>query len=480
MLGKIIHLEWRNLKSSRWTQIGFLLMFILVFLAVFNRSHHYNEYVQKAEQAKQSEQEQVERFAAVYDSVSTGLLEIDSQLFDPTFPYSIELRIIPQAVFEPSGLAVLAAGQGDIHADIYSVRTFSDPINKATVYYNPLSDLFGGFDFAFVLVFLIPLVVIAYSYDILSSERERGTLRMIMAQPVSILSVLSGKLLFRLLVLLGSVLLILIFSLIVTGTSINEQAGGIAALAGLITLYITFWFAVSLLVNLFGKSSSFNATVLTGIWVLYVLMIPTLLHLMVQQLHDIPPRSEALVEIRNTEEEVYARDRDEILDRYFLEHPEYITTSESAGTDEQWRERFEFGKWLYVVRLNIAEATTPIADEYYTRLTRQQEFARRVSAFSPGVILKEAMSGLVGTSAAHYNHFHASTEQYRLEWMGYIGDLLFREAFVTPEDIEGLPRFHYSSSDVNTGVSGGGLALFLHLGLILLLILVFGKKGRPI
>lgn len=476
MISKIIHLEWRNLTSNRWLMISFLLMAGLILLATLNRSYHQEAYMMKVDEVRQTQFADFQNFVADHDSVTAGLKEIDNQRINPIFPFSLEVRLTPQAVFEPTGLGVLAVGQSDIHAGIFPVRTFSDPINKASVFYNPATDLFGSFDFAFVLVFLIPLVVIAFSYNILSEERENGTLQMVMSQPVSLMAFLISRLAFRFMVLFVALLGILLLSLMVAGVSISGNISGLALLSGFTALYLLFWFGVSLLVNLFGRSSSFNVTALLGVWVVFVLVIPTLLHVAVEKVHEVPPRSEALVEIRNAGEEAMSVDRDEILDRYFMEHPEFIEAAEGSSADEQWKELYEFYKWFYIVRQNIAEAVSPIVDEYYGRLASQQEFAGRIGALSPAVVLKESMSGLAGTSVSHYNHFHASTEQFRLEWMGTIRDKMLREQFLTLGDLDSLPQLKYSPAEVHNGFGRAAMALSFHLLAVCGLIVLFRKR----
>ncbi|NBB77619.1 MAG: ABC transporter permease subunit [Bacteroidetes bacterium] len=477
MISKIIHLEWRNLTSNRCLQVSFLLLAGLILLAILNRSYHHEAYLMKADEVQESQSLEFQNFVADHDSVTAGLKEIDNQRINPIFPFSLEVRLTPQAVFEPTGLAVLAVGQSDIHAGIIPVRTFSDPINKASVFYNPSTDLFGSFDFAFVLVFLIPLVVIAFSYNILSEERENGTLQMVMSQPVSLMAVLVTKLLFHFLILFAALMGILLLSMLLVGVSISGNMAGIAVLSVFTALYLLFWFGVSLLVNLFGKSSSFNITALLGVWVFFVLVIPTLLHVIVEKVHEVSPRSEALVEIRNAEEKAMSLDRDEILDRYFMEHPEFIEAAEGSNADEQWRETYEFYKWLYIVRQNIAEAVSPIVDDYYGRLSGQQEFACRISAFSAAVVLKAAISSLAGTSPTHYNHFHRSTEVFRLEWMAFIRDKMLREEFVSFDDLDSLPQFNYNPVDVNNGFARVGIALSLHLFIVIGLIVIFRNKA---
>ena len=67
---------------------------------------------------------------------------------------------------------------------------------------NPNRLLAGRFDLAFVIVFLYPLLILTLSYNMLSAEQEQGTLALTLSQPVSLRTLVSGKVLLRALVLL--------------------------------------------------------------------------------------------------------------------------------------------------------------------------------------------------------------------------------------------------------------------------------------
>ena len=66
----------------------------------------------------------------------------------------------------------------------------------------------GQFDAAFVVLFLYPLLIFAVSFDLTATERDRGTLRMVLAQPVTLRDVVAGKMIVRALTLLVPMLLI--------------------------------------------------------------------------------------------------------------------------------------------------------------------------------------------------------------------------------------------------------------------------------
>ena len=84
----------------------------------------------------------------------------------------------------PTGLAALSVGQSDIQLNYLpiSLATTLD-VTKNLELENPINLSTGSFDIAFVVIFLLPIFILAMSYDLLSSEKERGTLAMILAHP---------------------------------------------------------------------------------------------------------------------------------------------------------------------------------------------------------------------------------------------------------------------------------------------------------
>ena len=81
----------------------------------------------------------------------------------------------------------------------------------------------GAFDAAFFFVVLFPLVVIGLSYELLSGERERGTLAMLLSQPVSQLGLIVGKALSRFLLLCGVTFVCALLGLLVSGASLSSS-----------------------------------------------------------------------------------------------------------------------------------------------------------------------------------------------------------------------------------------------------------------
>src|SRR5215204_2213076 len=102
------------------------------------------------------------------------------------------------ALLPPAPLSALAVGQGDVYPNYIKVTARSlDALVSGDQIEHPLAVSNGQFDTAFVALFLYPLLIFAVSFDLTATERDRGTLRMVLAQPVTLRTVVAGKMIVR-------------------------------------------------------------------------------------------------------------------------------------------------------------------------------------------------------------------------------------------------------------------------------------------
>jgi ABC-2 type transport system permease protein len=185
------------------------------------------------------------------------------------------------AVMPPADLAPLAIGQTDLLPYYFRITTDAkESVLAATELENPQRLLAGCFDLAFVIIYLFPLLILALSYNLLSAEKERGTLALALSQPTS-LRALVLKIAPRLLLFLGlafacAVAAALLASLL-TGLSLMSGAvlAKLLAWIAIVSLYGLFWFVLAVAVAALDKSSAGNAVILAGAWVLIVMLVPS-------------------------------------------------------------------------------------------------------------------------------------------------------------------------------------------------------------
>ncbi|MEM7677187.1 MAG: ABC transporter permease, partial [Myxococcota bacterium] len=266
MLRHIIRFESRLLSadSTTWWAAG-----IFVLAVVYALVHGVNERTHQraaAEDVQAAQQQKWQTYRAEALSLQKKRAKegepLDKYTWGPRSPYTVGMYYGTTVIAETPPLAALAIGQRDLspaaHRVVAGNTVALSPYEALT---NPLELSVGHFDLAFVLLFLVPLLVLVLTFDLTTSERETGTLRMLLTQPVSLYSILQGKLLVRALWIVAAVSAASLIGFAVVG---GFADGGLRAAVWLLAtlFYAAFWFALAIIVNAGGRSAAANASVL--------------------------------------------------------------------------------------------------------------------------------------------------------------------------------------------------------------------------
>ena len=126
---------------------------------------------------------------------------------------------------------------------------------------NRLMKRFVEIDFATVVRLLLSFMAVILGFDAICGDRERGTLRLMLANPVSRGAVVGGKLLGGSLSLCASMAVAFLFALLILSFNPDVAFSGaewvrLALLFGLSCLFLVQVFAMSLAVSAFVRSSA--------------------------------------------------------------------------------------------------------------------------------------------------------------------------------------------------------------------------------
>lgn len=143
---------------------------------------------------------------------------------------------------------------------------------------------------AFVFIFLMPLLIILLGFNSFTSEKESGTLQLILSQGVSKQKLVLGKALgiwFALLLLLVPVF-ILGFCFIAFS---DYEKGDLLRYAFIIIsllIYYGIFIHLSIATSVFAKSSNFALIVLLSFWMISALLMPKLTADISKKVHNTP------------------------------------------------------------------------------------------------------------------------------------------------------------------------------------------------
>ncbi|MDC6361724.1 MULTISPECIES: DUF3526 domain-containing protein [Flavobacteriaceae] len=460
--------ELRLLLRSRWIQLLSLLLLVLFGFSTFNGEQKVQKRRSDIAAAKQEVQESDQAMIKLLDSVERGMEVSVPYWTIPTSPMAVGNYYPRVAAMEPQPMSFVSTGQADLFTHYMKPTVSGDDFTlNFTEMSSPVQLLFGSFDLAFVIVYLLPLLIIAFTYNVLSSEKEQGSLRLLASQPISI-----GKWVFQKLILRFFWLSVLAtFSLLATIFLVGIgpfQWGAFLSLLALTLSYMLFWFALAFLVNLFVGSSAKNAVSLIGLWVLFVLLTPSVLNQLGSKLYPMPSRTLMINKMRERKAAATER-QDEILDNFLRDHPEY-------AINDSTQTRSFYHRYMASQEV-VKEELQPIVNEYEKQLQKQQTWSKQLQWISPAIVVQESLNQLAGTSTDDYENYRGQVMGFAEVWREHFMSFLYNNRNFSQADYPGLPQFQFQNERKRT-ISTSVPIMLLTTALLLGVGLLLGQNSK--
>jgi ABC-2 type transport system permease protein len=446
MLLRIVQNDWRNLKSDRTLWAVAALLACTILYGVHNGAAWVRFQTRTIHSAIADEAERHSHVKRGIEDANAGRANPPSWK-DPRNPYAVGYRLGSRyATMPPAPLASLAVGQSDLLPYYFRVTVNSrDTLMGHDEIENPVHLLSGRFDLAFVIIYLFPLMILALSYNLISGEKEDGTLAMTLSQPVSLRTLALGKIGFRASFVLSVGAILSIAGAVLSGVDLlnGEVVPRLAVWIGVVTAYALFWFGLAIAVNARGYSSATNAMALSGFWLVFVLLVPSLLNVVVKTVHPVPSRVEMIQAMRRASDEVVAQ-RSRVMAQFLEDHPE-LAPATSADANAQYAVR------SVAMTEEMERRVQPVLEAFDDQVSRQQDMADRYRFLSPAVLTQAALYDLAGTGVHRYKHFLRLAGDYHQKWQGHIQPMMVKSVKLSPQQIDELPQWRYreeGTSDV--------------------------------
>jgi len=471
MLTRIVVHEWRVLRSDRTL---LLVLGVLVALVAYaHRSGAAWERSQRETIAKVmvDDSTRMATLTTQLNDLEAGRIEAPPAFQNPSMPAVVGRSLGTRAVvLTPAPLAATAIGQGDLFPSYAVVSTAAgDPFFKTPSIENPLHLLAGRFDLAFVVVFLLPLLVLAIGYGMLSQEREDGTLALLLTQPVVVSTLVAGKLLARFVLIVGGLASSTVVALALTGTAFASTGAVRDLLLWMlvVSVYTLFWLLIVALVNVRGRSSAENAMALATVWLVLTLVVPSALNVTATLLYPVPSRAEMIGVEREAAEEAQERGAS-ILAAFYQDHPELAPATAVAGPAG-------FAAQSWAVQEEVERRVAPVRAQYDAQADKQRALLRRFRFLSPALLAQEALLDVAGTGEVRYRGFRSSVHELRVTFREFIGTRIVRNQKIGSGDVMAIPSSHASvvqaiDATLAARVAVNTLGLLLPSVLLLLLL----------
>lgn len=438
MLKNNFRYELILLTRSKWLSILVIGLTLLFAFAVYNGVNNVSKRTSVISKMQLEIKEKDDEILSALSKLDQGQ-EVDIPRWElPSKPMTIGFRNPRLAVMNAEVFSFVSTGQSDMYTHVKRPKAYGN--NFALDYsemVNPVQLVLGTFDLAFVIIYILPLLIIAFTFNVLSKEKELGTLNLLGAQPISIWKWLVQKMTIRFTVFLTITLLILMVTMTVFNARIFDEIINLLGLVIIITSYIAFWFILAFIVNIKINNSSKNAFVLIGGWLIIVMIIPATINQIGNTVYPTPSRLKMINKIR-WEKKINEQMQDVNLSNYLKKNPEL-----DQGKNEE-----EFGFWpnYFASEYVLEEKISPLIKDYEDQLQKQQSINKVFKYLSPAILMQQSLNNIAGTSERHYNSYKKQVYEFSNSWRNIFIPMVFKDQKFTKLDFEKLPQFNYKNN----------------------------------
>jgi ABC-2 type transport system permease protein len=353
----------------------------------------------------------------------------------------------------PGDLAFIAPTRGDAVPAVLRIRILAleGQINDNEAA-NPELLLAGRFDFAFVAVYLAPLLLIALLHDLWSGEREAGRLAALESLPRAAQRLWGPRAVLR----AGGVAMALLVPLAVAGVIEGTAPLRLAMAAALVLASLGFWVLITLAVARTQAASATQAAMLAGLWFAITLVAPAAAHFVINAAVALP---DAAAIARQNREEVHAgwdRPKTETMARFVALYPAYRDQS-ASGTAFEW-------KWYFAFQQLGDEAVASASAARDAGIARRETWAQRLGWLLPPLKVAQAMQHLGGSDVKADLAFKAQVRRHHRALREYHYPYLFGNRTMQETDVASAPDFSTLAPPTSAHqLRGGAAEATLHL-----------------
>lgn len=265
-------------------------------------------------------------------------------------------------------------------------------------------------DWSFIIGYVLSLIALLFTFDAISGERERGTLRLMLANSIPRHAVLMGKFLGALISISVPFTIAVLTNLLIVSTAKDVHLGAEAWGRLSIILFITFLYtclflALGLLVSARVQRSAVSLVILLLIWVVFVIFVPSTLASIASDFSS--PMSPDEFRERSSKLD---NGLDELWDEYY---------SLWEDTPEVLIQKMRLGGEIVT---KDAEQQERLHQEFLQQQISQMKRARVVTRISPVTIVQHLFQSFAGTGFDRHLQFLGNVQSYARQFRAFIVD----------------------------------------------------------
>ncbi len=412
-------------------------------------------------------------FAAEYDAGlqewrdALAKIEADGEAPSPydARPMSLQLP----AVLPPAPLADFATGAADLHPTTAVISGWSNPADLFNEYEfdNPTPLSIGAIDLTFIAVALMPLIMIAASYDVLAGDRERGRAKLIALQAGHVRSSVWERLLIRNGVIWAAfaITTALVAAAPTPVADVGARLAHFFAWLAVALLYGGVWLGCIALASVMLKKSETVASALFAAWAVFVFAVPAVGGALAEGLYPPPSRLAFLSEMRKGEVAA-VRETAELTAGFLADHPEMTVSDEAVPG---------YYASNYLANREADRRTTPVLDAFEASRARRTQLVSVLQFGSPAMIADRALTSIAGGDLARAMAFQRQARTSLSDLSERIGPAVVAKQRISLEAFDAIPRFQFQDRSL-PDILAASAAPLLYLVLLAGGLIHFARK----
>lgn len=356
---------------------------------------------------------------------------------------------------------------------------------------------FGEISIAMILQILLPLLIFFLGFSSIASERENGTLKILLSQGLSWKQLILGKS-YGLIGVIMTLFIPLMMVISVIWVTIQGENINIEEILRLVLIilsyfvYLSIFCVIAVLVSAVSKTSKTALTSLIGLWLMLTIVLPRASQALGKAIYEAP--SKAKFESAIDEDVTKVGDSHNPNDPYFKSLKDSVLAVYKV--DSVKKLPFNYGGFQMKEGEKIS---ANIYQKHQNRLLaiyeKQNSFSKIVAFFNPYMAIKNLSMALSNTDFASYVDFQAQAEVYRYHMTDEMNDLQMKYVSNEAKNSAGLKNaidkkhwkdlhdFQYKQTGIvkvfkNDFISI--LALLFWIGLLIFFIRILSKNLKAI
>ena len=352
----------------------------------------------------------------------------------------------------PGRLQFISTGFDEHLPNCLTTNAFSSTSLENISRFNPLFPDYGILDWAFIIGFVMSFLALTLTYDAITSEKESGTLRSVLSNPLSRRQFLAAKFISADLVLLILLTVGILLNLTILSIGHPELLSSSVIIQticvyGVSAIYLSIFVLGGLLVSCLTERSATSLVLCLICWVVLVLIIPNLGGLIAETFFPISPTRDIEAKISLATEDITKKAPGEVWSCFTsdLHAPCYRMIAE--------------------MNRSLAASTEAIRAGYFAEQLGQVETGTAWIKVSTGALYGDVLARISNAGIDRVIDFQTKAAQYREALLNFVrtedakdtasphlinpySTELYSSA---PVDFRDIPKFQYTeprTSDV--------------------------------